>query len=67
MDEAACVLPGRRYMQERLPAMFLYTHGQVDEQTRGKMAEMLPTCRTGGSDGRELFGVGTQVAIYRGT
>ena len=47
-------------------ALFLDTYGQVDEQTRGKMAEMLLTWRTGGPNGRELFGVGPQVAIERG-
>ncbi|KZV63829.1 hypothetical protein PENSPDRAFT_197190 [Peniophora sp. CONT] len=46
--------------------LFLDTYGQVDEQTRSKMAEMLLTWRTGGPNGRELFGVGPQVAIERG-
>ncbi|KAI0251274.1 hypothetical protein BJV78DRAFT_1126657 [Lactifluus subvellereus] len=46
--------------------LFLETYQQVDQQTRGKMEEMLLTWRTGAPNGRELFGVGPQVAIERG-
>jgi pre-mRNA cleavage complex 2 protein Pcf11 len=46
--------------------LFLETYLQVDQQTRGKMEEMLLTWRTGAPNGRELFGVGPQVAIERG-
>ena len=46
--------------------LFLETYQQVDQQTRGKMEEMLLTWRTGAPNGRELFGVGPQVSIERG-
>jgi len=46
--------------------LFLETYQQVDQQIRGKMEEMLLTWRTGSPNGRELFGVGPQVAIERG-
>ncbi|KAI0269112.1 hypothetical protein BC834DRAFT_864802 [Gloeopeniophorella convolvens] len=46
--------------------LFLESYQQVDQQTRGKMEEMLLTWRTGAPNGRELFGVGPQVAIERG-
>jgi pre-mRNA cleavage complex 2 protein Pcf11 len=46
--------------------LFLETYQQVDQQTRGKMEEMLLTWRTGAPNGRELFGVGPQLAIERG-
>ncbi|KAI9512226.1 hypothetical protein F5148DRAFT_1164952 [Russula earlei] len=46
--------------------LFLETYQHVDQQTRGKMEEMLLTWRTGSPNGRELFGVGPQVAIERG-
>jgi pre-mRNA cleavage complex 2 protein Pcf11 len=46
--------------------LFLETYQQVDQQTRSKMEEMLLTWRTGAPNGRELFGVGPQVAIERG-
>ncbi len=46
--------------------LFLEAYQQVDQQTRGKMEEMLLTWRTGAPNGRELFGVGPQLAIERG-
>ena len=46
--------------------LFLESYQQVDQQTRGKMEEMLLTWRTGAPNGRELFGVGPQVSIERG-
>ena len=46
--------------------MFLDTYDAVDQNTRSKMEEMLLTWRTGAPNGRELFGVGPQVAIERG-
>ncbi|KAH9999279.1 hypothetical protein BJV77DRAFT_976395 [Russula vinacea] len=46
--------------------LFLETYQQVDQQTRGKMEEMLLTWRTGAPNGRELFGVGPQISIERG-
>jgi pre-mRNA cleavage complex 2 protein Pcf11 len=46
--------------------LFLETYQQADQQTRGKMEEMLLTWRTGAPNGRELFGVGPQLAIERG-
>ncbi|KAH9049175.1 hypothetical protein EDB84DRAFT_1454432 [Lactarius hengduanensis] len=46
--------------------LFLETYHQVDQQTRGKMEEMLLTWRTGAPNGRELFGIGPQLAIERG-
>jgi pre-mRNA cleavage complex 2 protein Pcf11 len=46
--------------------LFLETYQQVDQQTRGKMEEMLLTWRTGAPNGRELFGIGPQLAIERG-
>ena len=58
--------PYSRAFAPVVASLFLDTYGQVDEQTRGKMAEMLLTWRTGGPNGRELFGVGPQVAIERG-
>ncbi|KAA1466337.1 hypothetical protein DENSPDRAFT_831152 [Dentipellis sp. KUC8613] len=46
--------------------LFLETYGQVDQGTRSKMEEMLLTWRTGAPNGRELFGIGPQIAIERG-
>ncbi|KAF8897640.1 hypothetical protein BD779DRAFT_1491908 [Infundibulicybe gibba] len=46
--------------------LFLETYGQVDDNTRSKMQEMLLTWRTGSPTGKELFGVPPQVAIERG-
>ncbi|PIL37089.1 hypothetical protein GSI_00781 [Ganoderma sinense ZZ0214-1] len=45
--------------------LFLDTYEAVDQQTRSKMEEMLLTWRTGSPNGRELFGVVSQVAIER--
>ncbi|KAJ6485163.1 hypothetical protein C8R47DRAFT_1130966 [Mycena vitilis] len=46
--------------------LFLETYGQVDENTRSKMEEMLITWRTGSPTGTQLFGAQAQVAIERG-
>ncbi|KAF5388310.1 hypothetical protein D9615_000505 [Tricholomella constricta] len=46
--------------------LFLETYGQIDENTRSKMEEMLLTWRTGNPQSKELFGVPPQVAIERG-
>lgn len=46
--------------------LFLESYEQVDQNTRSKMDEMLLTWRTGAPNGKELFGVGPQVAIERG-
>ena len=45
--------------------LFLDTYDVVDQATRSKMEEMLLTWRTGSPNGRELFGVVTQLAIER--
>ncbi|KZT74323.1 hypothetical protein DAEQUDRAFT_807469 [Daedalea quercina L-15889] len=45
--------------------LFLDTYEQVDQSTRSKMEEMLLTWRTGSPNGRELFGVVSQLAIER--
>ncbi|KAI0750747.1 hypothetical protein C8Q80DRAFT_1351877 [Daedaleopsis nitida] len=45
--------------------LFLDTYDVVDQPTRSKMEEMLLTWRTGSPNGRELFGVVTQLAIER--
>ncbi|KAJ7904620.1 hypothetical protein B0H14DRAFT_2663686 [Mycena olivaceomarginata] len=46
--------------------LFLETYGQVDENTRSKMEEMLITWRTGSPTRKELFGNPAQAAIERG-
>ena len=46
--------------------LFLEAYEQVDQNTRSKMEEMLLTWRTGGANGKELFGVVPQVTIERG-
>lgn len=46
--------------------LFLETYDLVDNNTRSKMEEMLLTWRTGSPVGKELFGIGPQVAIERG-
>jgi pre-mRNA cleavage complex 2 protein Pcf11 len=46
--------------------LFLDTYRAVDDGTRSKMDEMLLTWRTGAPNGKELFGLGPQMAIERG-
>jgi pre-mRNA cleavage complex 2 protein Pcf11 len=46
--------------------LFLDTYRSVDASTRSKMDEMLLTWRTGSPNGKELFGLGPQMAIERG-
>jgi pre-mRNA cleavage complex 2 protein Pcf11 len=46
--------------------LFLDTYRTVDEGTRSKMDEMFLTWRTGAPNGKELFGLGPQMAIERG-
>ncbi|KAF9451674.1 hypothetical protein P691DRAFT_662701 [Macrolepiota fuliginosa MF-IS2] len=46
--------------------LFLDTYRTVDDNTRSKMDEMLITWRTGSPNGKELFGLGPQMAIERG-
>lgn len=46
--------------------LFLDTYRTVDDNTRSKMDEMLLTWRTGSPTGKELFGLGPQMAIERG-
>ncbi len=45
--------------------LFIDTYELVDQNTRSKMEEMLLTWRTAAPNGRELFGVVTQLAIER--
>lgn len=47
-------------------ALYLDSYPLVDDNTRGKMEEMLLTWRTGSPMGKELFGVQQQMAIERG-
>jgi len=58
--------PYARHFAVFVIPLFLETYGQVDENTRSKMEEMLLTWRTGSPQGKELFGVPPQVAIERG-
>ncbi|RDB22818.1 Uncharacterized protein C4G9.04c [Hypsizygus marmoreus] len=58
--------PYARHFAVFVIPLFLETYGQVDENTRSKMEEMLLTWRTGSPHGKELFGVPPQVAIERG-
>jgi pre-mRNA cleavage complex 2 protein Pcf11 len=58
--------PYARHFAVFVIPLFLETYGQVDENTRSKMEEMLLTWRTGSPTGKELFGVPPQVAIERG-
>jgi len=46
--------------------LFLEAYREVDQNTRSKMEEMLLTWRTGGANGKELFGVVPQITIERG-
>ncbi|KAF7776009.1 hypothetical protein Agabi119p4_4402 [Agaricus bisporus var. burnettii] len=57
----------------KLPAFYLLDaisknvyEPMVDDGTRSKMDEMLLTWRTGAPNGKELFGLGPQMAIERG-
>ncbi|KAG5648963.1 hypothetical protein DXG03_000312 [Asterophora parasitica] len=58
--------PYARVFSRFVLPLFLEAYGQVDENTRSKMEEMLLTWRTGNPQGKELFGVAPQVAIERG-
>ncbi|KAJ7180206.1 hypothetical protein C8R43DRAFT_972196 [Mycena crocata] len=58
--------PYARHFSNFVVPLFLETYGQVDENTRSKMEEMLITWRTGSPTGKELFGVPAQHAIERG-
>ena len=58
--------PYARQFATLVVPLFLETYDAVDQSTRGKMAEMLLTWRTGSPAGKELFGIGPQVAIERG-
>lgn len=58
--------PYARQFTPIIVSLFLDTYNEVtDPSTRSKMEEMLLTWRTGSPHGRELFGVGPQVAIER--
>jgi pre-mRNA cleavage complex 2 protein Pcf11 len=57
------------YAREFAPyviSLFLEAYQEVDQNTRSKMEEMLLTWRTGGANGKELFGVVPQLTIERG-
>ncbi|THH14893.1 hypothetical protein EW146_g5507 [Bondarzewia mesenterica] len=58
--------PYARYFASVVSSLFLEAYGLVEPAVRSKMEEMLLTWRTGAPNGRELFGVGPQVAIERG-
>lgn len=58
--------PYARQFAPFVTALFLETYAQVDQNTRSKMEEMLMTWRTGGANGKELFGVVPQLSIERG-
>ncbi|KAF9008966.1 hypothetical protein BDQ17DRAFT_90529 [Cyathus striatus] len=58
--------PYARHFTSFVIPLFLETYSQVDESTRSKMEEMLLTWRSGSPNGKELFGVPSQVAIERG-
>ncbi|KAH7887649.1 hypothetical protein F5I97DRAFT_1806239 [Phlebopus sp. FC_14] len=58
--------PYARHFAPFVIPLFLDTYQQVDQATRSKMEEMLITWRTGAPNGKELFGVITQLAIERG-
>jgi pre-mRNA cleavage complex 2 protein Pcf11 len=58
--------PYARQFAPFVTALFLETYAQVDQNTRSKMEEMLMTWRTGGTNGKELFGIVPQVSIERG-
>ncbi|KAF9476504.1 hypothetical protein BDN70DRAFT_882335 [Pholiota conissans] len=58
--------PYARQFSSFVVSLFLETYPVVDDNTRGKMEEMLLTWRTGSPMGKELFGVQQQIAIERG-
>ncbi|KIJ70064.1 hypothetical protein HYDPIDRAFT_35501 [Hydnomerulius pinastri MD-312] len=58
--------PYARHFAPFVIQLFLDTYRQVDQVTRSKMEEMLLTWRTGAPNGKELFGVITQLTIERG-
>jgi len=58
--------PYARNFSPLVVPLFLDSYGQVDQNTRNKMEEMLLTWRTGAPNGRELFGVVAQLAIEQG-
>lgn len=58
--------PYARHFATFVISLFLETYQQVDQPTRSKMEEMLITWRTGAPNGKELFGVITQLSIERG-
>ncbi|KAF8845839.1 hypothetical protein BDN67DRAFT_961489 [Paxillus ammoniavirescens] len=58
--------PYARHFAPFVIPLFLDTYRQVDQVTRSKMEEMLLTWRTGAPNGKELFGVITQLTIERG-
>uniref|UniRef100_A0A8H8CJU9 CID domain-containing protein n=1 Tax=Psilocybe cubensis TaxID=181762 RepID=A0A8H8CJU9_PSICU len=58
--------PYARHFATFVTSLYLETYNQVDDNTRGKMEEMLLTWRTGSPSGKELFGAQEQLAIERG-
>lgn len=58
--------PYARQFAPFVAPLFLETYHLVDQNTRSKMQEMLLTWRTGGANGKELFGVVQQITIERG-
>lgn len=58
--------PYARHFATFVTPLFLETYHQVDENTRGKLEELIQTWRTGSPAGKELFGVSAQVSIERG-
>lgn len=58
--------PYARQFSSFVVSLFLETYPVVDDNTRGKMEEMLLTWRTGSPTGKELFGVPQQIGIERG-
>lgn len=58
--------PYARLFASVITPLFLQSYDSVDSSTRSKMEEMLLTWRIGSPSGRELFGVGPQLAIERG-
>ncbi|KIO12700.1 hypothetical protein M404DRAFT_993682 [Pisolithus tinctorius Marx 270] len=58
--------PYARHFATFVISLFLETYQQVDQPTRSKMEEMLITWRTGAPNGKELFGVITQLSVERG-
>jgi len=58
--------PYARQFAPFVTLLFLEAYGQVDQNTRSKMEEMLMTWRNGGANGKELFGVIPQVSIEQG-